>query len=474
MENLQNFPEPKKDANGLIGWVDIHDFEEMPLAVPAGVQKPNLPVNVKAGQPIGHPGNYQHHNNVTSQIQLHVECFTPDDLPAFIAKGQAWARNPNVKASDKSLLKVSKGSKLITAVVDTAGKLVVPVVTSPKLTDSGTLIHSDIILPLSALNALPANQKLSLPESTATNAKKLRWWFLNNIGGQADGTKIKGWLCEKNATAISPWEWQGFTTLEDSTEDEKLIAYQLKLGNKLLPAEEGTYSGITDAGKNWPLMKQLIKTITDNKVDGLTLAGTLTTAQLTDAGKGYWCAQKIASIAPKITTEWKKDEARWNKLDALMGHHPDSENPNWVKEKERIKQLSFWDEVSSITGAADGKVWLLNPVELVLNFAAQNDCKAPLSVDSLKKIAAGITSTNADRYVDDVNNLLPSNTINTCLRKGHFLAQIIHESGSFHYTKELGVTLDYDPWRGRGLIQVTFESNYRAYGVLISVQNFPD
>ncbi len=48
----------------------------------------------------------------------------------------------------------------------------------------------------------------------------------------------------------------------------------------------------------------------------------------------------------------EKDEARWNKLDTLMGHHADSENPNWVKEKERIKQLSFWDEVSSITVSA--------------------------------------------------------------------------------------------------------------------------
>ena len=143
-----------------------------------------------------------------------------------------------------------------------------------------------------------------------------------------------------------------------------------------------------------------------------------------------------------------------------MGHHPDNENPSWVKEKDKIKQLSFWDEVSSITGAADGKVWFLDPVGITLNFIHSNDCSTPLTIANLKEIATGISDSNAERYLNNINEL-HNNNIDTCLRRGHFLAQIIHESGSFRYTKELGDNLSYDPWRGRGLfkslLKVTIE-----------------
>ena len=55
-------------------------------------------------------------------------------------------------------------------------------------------------------------------------------------------------------------------------------------------------------------------------------------------------------------------------------------------------------------------------------------------------------------------------TKQSCTAKAHFLAQILHESGSFRYTKEIGgEKAGYAPWYGRGYIQLTHESNYRDF-----------
>ncbi len=54
--------------------------------------------------------------------------------------------------------------------------------------------------------------------------------------------------------------------------------------------------------------------------------------------------------------------------------------------------------------------------------------------------------------------------INTDLRKAHFLAQLCHESDGFKTTKEYGGSKQrYAPWYGRGLVQVTWEDNYKEF-----------
>ena len=106
-----------------------------------------------------------------------------------------------------------------------------------------------------------------------------------------------------------------------------------------------------------------------------------------------------------------------------------------------------------------------------------------IDLDRLLKIAP---------YADpaQVNSLLPNLLLtmaeyemSTPLRQAHFLAQLIHESGSFNYLEELD-SGDYlegrtdlgniEPgdgcrFKGRGLIQITGRSNYRACGQALGV-----
>ncbi len=48
----------------------------------------------------------------------------------------------------------------------------------------------------------------------------------------------------------------------------------------------------------------------------------------------------------------------------------------------------------------------------------------------------GVTGARADKYLDDLNRLLPEHAVDTPLRTAHFLAQVLHESGHLRHVRE--------------------------------------
>lgn len=66
---------------------------------------------------------------------------------------------------------------------------------------------------------------------------------------------------------------------------------------------------------------------------------------------------------------------------------------------------------------------------------------------------------NYTEFARVLNSAFNEFNINTCLRKIHFLAQSYPETKYFSVLKEIGESLKYDPFRGRGLIQLTAEKD---------------
>lgn len=114
-----------------------------------------------------------------------------------------------------------------------------------------------------------------------------------------------------------------------------------------------------------------------------------------------------------------------------------------------------------------------------------------LTLDDLKRIAAPIPASRAESYHPYLTAAMAEFEINNPLRVAAFLAQLLHESGSFRWMEEIwgptGAQRRYEPpnklarrlgntqpgdghrFKGRGPIQLTGRDNYARYGAELGV-----
>ena len=202
-------------------------------------------------------------------------------------------------------------------------------------------------------------------------------------------------------------------------------------------------------------------------------------------------AHPLSHLMVKAGTEWSKshkEAVNWS--DAVVEHlwkqaniTPEQEQAGITKAAikaafdQSIKafsdKMAFYDSLKGRMAKLPdkGEIWHMHPLGF-LGHLEKIAIPLLLTIEQLKKIAIFATEENVNRYIAPLNDTFLKFSINSNEKIAHFLAQVIHESGSLKYTKEGGVSDSaYGGFPGRGLIQLTFEANYEKFGLYVG-QNF--
>lgn len=414
--NGESIPALAPGANGVLPgyvWLDSQEATQAPERLgKVVVLKTAYPL--QAGDLLGHVGKYQNASDLAPNNVLHVEVFSCEDVQAFIRQSRSRAAGLPVK--DKTLVKVSKGAKLITHVagMNTANP--------PTASGPGNEIGYDLIIPLQVLEALPSEKKIKVPVVMGSLTTYTHWWHLQGLLADPSGREISGWFAEPD-TALSrhsPFEWPGFTFIEETVSNLEHYAGLLHAQKDLTEEELATYQPeVVKAGAG-PITQRLYS-ILDRNGDKQ-----LPPEEIRAALSKPWFSQPISQMVTGYESEWDYRADKWNALDELMAHSETEPNKEWVEEKTRIERLSWWERLSkNKVISKSSNVSYLHPVALVGSFfvrelVTQEQMKEmfPLSSAGRREEVRGLFNTYADRF-----------EINTLARISQFFAQVKTEVG---------------------------------------------
>ncbi|OPB05219.1 N-acetylmuramidase family protein [Pseudomonas synxantha] len=313
------------------------------------------PIAIKAGELTGHIGEYQDSGAEHPEKKLHLEVFSGDDVKAFIKGCQAWA--DQMPATDKTWLKLVKG----TAVVKHHDRF--NAAQPPRLRDASSSSDADLLVPKSWLDGLSAEKKIAIPATDGHNA--YNWYRLEHLLHDANNELLDGWVREEVGVTpwVNPWSWEGYDTIFNFDSPRQALASFRRAAGRFNEAEMGRHGALADASDKGP-MKSRLYDIIDRDRDKK-----MTAEELQEAIRLPAHAQSLSQLIIHYESEWRFIPHKWDALDEVLGHSGPTPHLNWLAEKERIKQISWWNEVAPRVGLpGHGQVYHLHPVGLIGRF----------------------------------------------------------------------------------------------------------
>jgi predicted chitinase len=367
-----------------------------------------------------------------------------------------------------------------------------------QISQASSPVNSDLV-------AYPRAELDSLGDgNVAVDDQGVSWWRLEV--GTGSGQAAMGWICGGKSDGSgsqpsthweSPWAWPGFEIV-DATSINLADAFKrnLSITGSASPKEQKAFAPSTEAVGNSALLSKLEQTVSRlpssggvKDQQGKDGSVVVTAVKLRQALARRWLASELGHVILKYESEWGGGTSRWEALTPLMRNAAE----NWKCELERIKKLQWWD---SVKGKVEGfpsspVVNHMHPVALIGNFPqATCSCNKDITEEELDLLlpsdvkskglfhAAHDTSVHGfdkGKFLDLLNKYMRENDMMTCVRKAHFLSQMSHECDELRTNEEYRNKDGSIPsgwnnyhggsnFHGRGLIQLTHDANYIAYG----------
>ncbi|WP_417634084.1 chitinase [Citrobacter sp. FR21RM1OL9030] len=386
---------------------------------------------VSAGTPVGFMGCTESPGEESGQIDsewyVHLEVLSADPkMPKFLS-------NPEGVAGEKRSIQAAKGKMLYTRQVVSGQET---------FTATSAALSARCVLPREA--------------ATPVRDGSQKWWY--NITGNH-------WLPQDDVEEAGQYDFLklGFQPLEENGSGD--MVHSLYEG--WVPEAFGAISNSAEQGDEWqydqvPQFYRDLMAEMDSDHDGKVTEEEIRQALVV---RDPLVRDVVNRLVVKHHSEWSggRSTGRWEGFYKDLGSQEVKYCEKWQADLEWMSKVPPFDQ-----GKA---VWHFHPVVFLAAVHPTTECACNryITLDELKKVAPTVDEEILKRYISDINAGFTRFGMTTCREKAHFLAQFIHESGYFRYTKEInGESASYSPWYGRGLIQITGENNYTAYGEYIN------
>nr|WP_259334697.1 hypothetical protein [Pseudomonas sp. DP16D-R1] len=318
------------------------------------------PVPIKAGDLIGHLGQYQGCNADQPDERLHLETFSGDDVEAFIEASRDWAKR--LPDKHKTWLKLAKGTPVVPHEDNVTAALL-------KVKSAGSPVSAaDLLVPKSLLDGLPADRKIHVPDGGSHNARC--WYRLDELLHDANNNLLNGWVCEEVGVTpwFSPWSWEGYNVIFDYSLPKHAMASFFSALNRFSDAQRERFQPWAEKDNNGPMKSRLYEIIDRDRV------GKMTAEELQAALRLPAHAQAISQMILRKESEWFYQTQKWDALDELLGHSGSTPHLNWLAEKQRIAQMGWWTEVAEKVGLPSwGRPYHFHPMGLFGMFARKKN-----------------------------------------------------------------------------------------------------
>ncbi|WP_419865688.1 glycoside hydrolase family 19 protein, partial [Burkholderia latens] len=160
--------------------------------------------------------------------------------------------------------------------------------------------------------------------------------------------------------------------------------------------------------------------------DGKQAVDELCTLAQTERGGYPWLMQAASRLIVRHDSEWA-NPSKWKQLIAELEKQT-GPKPQHEEELKRIEALTWWDEVKAgVPGFPGPEVFHVNPIGMVGNFLLG---KFQFTMQMMKKIFPGARIENLNDVIDEFNSHIEFYKLNSPLRRAHFFAQVMQETGS--------------------------------------------
>ncbi|CAG2141120.1 hypothetical protein LMG19282_01998 [Cupriavidus campinensis] len=442
------------------GWINLERNGDTHVITPftpdAALDRvvvPVAPIPVKAGDFIGHIGRFDSITDRNAARMVHLEFFSGSEIQMFIEESRRWLVENAAKLAKWKQLGLSATPTILR--IDTGTKLYA----SPNW-EGRDAPTTDVIQSHSLAELAKGPEGPVIETNRGSDGKRMRWWKVPSA--DARRREISGWIREGNfaggrVSREFAQKWVDFEVL-DALHDpaHTIFASTEQWADYASGADVPAVGGIN---KLSPLMQVVFRQLFETN-DGNQAANDLAVAS-----QDKWTALRASRLIVRHESEWANPE-KWDQLITAIEKTTGPTvtlNAEW----ERIQKLVWWEEVGAqLPGFSEPNVFHIHPIAMVGNFRTSCSCAGQLlSEEDLQQIALGTPRARIQEYVSALNTAFADYKFDTCISRGHFLAQILHESGGLNFTLESNGRgeLPYDPWRGRGLMQITFKANYDEY-----------